>query len=124
MPTRRRLPPDRIGLTAKRSSGNTEFYLTVNFYPGTSEPGEVFLVLSKTGSDMGGMADLWATSVSLALQFGVPWPTLEAKFLHTRFGMYSTPDDPSVGHAFAKTISELIAAKAAIDAENNSSKSS
>lgn len=110
-PNRRRLPVDRDGMTAKRTSGNTEFYVTVNFYPGTADPGEVFLVLAKTGSEMNGFADLWATTISIALQYGVPWEALADKFRFTRFGTFSSPEDPSIGHAVAQAVTEIVAAR-------------
>lgn len=110
-PHRRRLPDNRNGLTAKRTSGNIEFYVTVNFYPDSADPGEVFLVLAKTGSELGGFADLWSMTISLALQHGVQWPALADKFRYTRFGTYSTTEDPSIGHAVAVAVDEIIEAR-------------
>jgi ribonucleoside-diphosphate reductase alpha chain len=48
-------------------------------------PGEIFLVMAKEGSTISGLMDAFATSVSLALQYGVPLKALIDKFSHMRF---------------------------------------
>jgi len=48
-------------------------------------PGEIFLVMAKEGSTISGLMDAFATSISLALQYGVPLKALIDKFSHMRF---------------------------------------
>jgi ribonucleoside-diphosphate reductase alpha chain len=82
--TRRRLPDERRALTHKFSIAGHEGYLTVGMYD-DGNPGELFCVMSKEGSVVSGLMDAFATSVSLALQHGVPLKILVDKFVHTRF---------------------------------------
>lgn len=107
-PIRNRLPDIRSGSTIKGQSCGIEFYVTVNFYDDTAQPGEVFVVMSKTGSDLSGFADALALTMSVALQYGVPWETLRNKYMHTRFGHNSTREDPSIVHAIACRVDEAI----------------
>jgi ribonucleoside-diphosphate reductase alpha chain len=95
-PFRRKLPDERQSLTHKFSVGGHEGYLTVGLYPDNS-PGEIFITMSKEGSVVSGLMDSFATSISLALQYGVPLRTLVEKFMHTRFepsGFTGNPDIP------------------------------
>jgi ribonucleoside-diphosphate reductase alpha chain len=84
MVKRRRLPPERKALTHKFFVGGHEGYLTVGlFEDGT--PGELFCTMAKEGSTISGLMDVFATAISLALQYGVPLRVLVEKFSHTRF---------------------------------------
>ena len=49
------------------------------------KPGEIFLVMAKEGSTISGLMDAFATSISMALQYGVPLEALVEKFSHVRF---------------------------------------
>jgi ribonucleoside-diphosphate reductase alpha chain len=102
---RRRLPDERRSITHKFSIGGHEGYLTVGMYDDGS-PGELFVVMAKEGSVVSGLMDSFATSVSLALQYGVPLRVLVDKFSHTRFepsGFTGNPDIP-----IAKSITDYI----------------
>jgi ribonucleoside-diphosphate reductase alpha chain len=95
-PLRRKLPDERQSLTHKFSVGGHEGYLTIGLYP-EGAPGEIFITMSKEGSVVSGLMDSFATSISLALQYGVPLKTLVDKFMHTRFepsGFTGNPDIP------------------------------
>jgi ribonucleoside-diphosphate reductase alpha chain len=81
---RRRLPDTRQSITHKFSVGGQEGYITVGMYD-DGTPGELFCVMAKEGSVVSGLMDCFATSVSIALQFGVPLQILVNKFAHTRF---------------------------------------
>ncbi len=83
-PSRRKLPEERQAVTHKFSVGGHEGYITVGMYEDGS-PGEMFLVMAKEGSTISGLMDTIATSVSIALQYGVPLQTLVDKFTHMRF---------------------------------------
>jgi ribonucleoside-diphosphate reductase alpha chain len=83
-PKRRRLPNERQALTHKFSVAGHEGYITVGLYD-DGMPGEVFITMSKEGSTISGLMDSLATSISLALQYGVPLSVLVDKFTHMRF---------------------------------------
>ncbi len=48
-------------------------------------PGEIFITMAKQGSTIAGLMDAFATSISIALQYGVPLEDLCTKFSHMRF---------------------------------------
>jgi len=83
-PHRRRLPSERAAVTHKFEISGHEGYITVGLYP-EGQPGEIFLKMAKEGSTVSGLMDTFATSVSLALQYGVPLRDLVNKFAHVRF---------------------------------------
>ncbi len=83
-PVRRRLPDDRPAITHKFSIAGHKGYITVGMYE-DGTPGEVFLVMAKEGSTISGLMDAFATSISYALQYGVPLKVLIDKFSHMRF---------------------------------------
>lgn len=93
-PYRRKLPDERPALTHKFSIGGLEGYITVGLFPDNS-PGEVFISVSKQGTTLSGLADGFATLLSLALQYGVPLEDLVRKFSYMRFepmGYTTNPD--------------------------------
>lgn len=83
-PDRRRLPDVRQAITHKFAISGLKGYLTVGLFEDGS-PGEVFLVVAKEGSTLSGIMDAFATTVSLALQYGVPLEALVKKFTYVRF---------------------------------------
>ena len=83
-PYRRRLPDERNAITHKFSIAGHEGYLTVGLFE-DGMPGEIFIVMAKEGSTLSGIMDGFATSISLALQYGVPLSALASKFSHMRF---------------------------------------
>ena len=84
-PIRKRLPDERPSITHKFSIAGHEGYLTIGLYPDTQMPGEIFITMAKEGSTVSGMMDAFATSISIALQYGVPVEDLCNKFCHMRF---------------------------------------
>jgi ribonucleoside-diphosphate reductase alpha chain len=102
---RRRLPDERASITHKFSIGGHEGYMTVGMYE-DGTPGELFVVMAKEGSVVSGLMDGFATSVSMALQYGVPLQVLCEKFSHTRYepsGFTGNADIP-----IAKSITDYI----------------
>jgi ribonucleoside-diphosphate reductase alpha chain len=83
-PHRRRLPAERTAVTHKFDINGHEGYITVGLYP-DGQPGEIFLKMAKEGSTVSGLMDSFATTVSVALQYGVPLRDLVNKFAHVRF---------------------------------------
>ncbi|XXF75614.1 vitamin B12-dependent ribonucleotide reductase [Myxococcaceae bacterium GXIMD 01537] len=102
---RRRLPDERQSITHKFSIGGHEGYLTVGMYEDGSA-GELFVVMAKEGSVVSGLMDSFATSVSLALQYGVPLQVLVDKFSHTRFEPSGFTGNPAI--PIAKSITDYI----------------
>ena len=95
-PHRRRLPSERTAVTHKFEINGHEGYITVGLYP-DGQPGEIFLKMAKEGSTISGLMDTLATSVSLALQYGVPLRDVVNKFAHVRFepsGFTGNPEIP------------------------------
>ena len=95
-PHRRRLPSERTAVTHKFDIAGHEGYITVGLYP-DGQPGEIFLKMAKEGSTISGLMDTLATSVSLALQYGVPLKDVVNKFAHVRFepsGFTGNPEIP------------------------------
>jgi ribonucleoside-diphosphate reductase alpha chain len=104
-PYRRRLPAERTAITHKFDVAGHEGYITVGLYP-DGTPGEIFLKMAKEGSTISGLMDTFATTVSVALQYGVPLHDLVHKFAHVRFepsGFTSNPEIP-----IAKSIVDYI----------------
>ncbi len=83
-PRRERLEDTRQSITHKFSIAGHEGYLCVGLYP-DGRPGEIFITMAKEGSTIGGIMDSFGTSLSIALQYGVPLEVLVKKFSHTRF---------------------------------------
>ena len=104
-PLRRRLPDTRASKTHKFNVAGHEGYLTVGLHD-DGTPGELFITMAKEGSTIGGLMDSLGTSISVALQYGVPVESLVNKFTHQRFepaGMTHNPDIP-----FAKSLVDYI----------------
>lgn len=97
-PYRRRLPDERLSLTHKFSIAGLDGYITVGMYH-DGKPGEIFITVAKQGSVINGLMDAFATSVSIALQYGVPLEVLVSKFAHVRFEPSGYSSNPAVGYA-------------------------
>jgi ribonucleoside-diphosphate reductase alpha chain len=95
-PYRHRLPVERSAITHKFDVAGHEGYITVGLYE-DGQPGEIFLKMAKEGSTISGLMDTFATTVSVALQYGVPLHDLVFKFAHVRFepsGFTANPEIP------------------------------
>jgi ribonucleoside-diphosphate reductase alpha chain len=104
-PARRKLPDERHSITHKFSIAGHEGYITVGMYE-DGKPGEIFLVMAKEGSTISGLMDAFATSISMALQYGVPLEALVEKFSHVRFEPSGFTKNPEV--PYAKSITDYI----------------
>ncbi len=105
-PVRRKMPQERQSITHKFSIAGHEGYITAGMYE-DGTVGEIFLTdIGKEGSTLRGMMNAFATSISIALQYGVPLETLVRKFSYMRFdpeGMTNNPEIP-----FAKSMPDYI----------------
>ena len=104
-PVRRHLPVERHSITHKFSVAGHEGYLTIGMYE-DGQPGEIFIVMAKEGSTLSGVMDSFATTCSMALQYGVPLKVLVDKFTHTRFEPSGYTSNPQV--PYAKSIMDYI----------------
>lgn len=97
---RKRMPVERAAIVHKFVVGDQEGYLTVGLYP-DGTPGEIFVVVSKEGSTIAGLTQVFATSVSLALQYGVPLSELVDKFQHVSFEPAGVTPNPEIRYAYS-----------------------
>jgi ribonucleoside-diphosphate reductase alpha chain len=104
-PLRRRLPDERKAVTHKFQVGTFKGYITVGVYD-DGTPGELFVTMSKEGSVISGLADAFATSVSIGLQYGVPLQVLVNKFVHMRFEPSGYTNNPNI--RIAKSLIDYI----------------
>ncbi len=104
-PIRRKLPDERQSITHKFSIGGHEGYITVGLYEDNT-PGEIFITMAKEGSTISGLMDSFATTVSYALQYGVPLKFFVDKFSHVRFEPSGWTGNPQV--PYAKSIMDYI----------------
>lgn len=107
---RTKLPENRWGITRKARACGMKYYVTVNFYPDTVVPAEVFCRIAKEGSVIAGFIEALMITISIALQYSVPWDVLYDKYLHQ---IFEPRDDKnsSLVDAMGKTISEVIKIK-------------
>ncbi len=97
LPARRETVRQRVKIYGAKGPFN--LYVDVGFFDqARTEPGEVFMVLQKTGSEVRAMLDSIARTVSLGLQHGVPLETFVNLYLGTRF----EPAGPVQGHEHIK----------------------
>jgi len=104
-PARKKLPDERQAITHKFSISGHEGYITVGLYE-NGQPGEIFMVMNKEGSVISGLMNSFATSISIALQYGVPLKILVNKFVHSRFEPSGFTSNPNI--RIAKSIVDYI----------------
>ena len=104
-PARKKLPDERKAITHKFSISGHEGYITVGLYE-SGQPGEIFMVMNKEGSVISGLMNSFATSISIALQYGVPLKILVNKFVHSRFEPSGFTSNPNI--RIAKSIVDYI----------------
>lgn len=83
-PPRFRLPSPRPAIVHRIDVDGREFYVTVGFYddPGLqANPAEIFIVTANMQAKaVNAVLQSWAVSLSMHLQYGVPWKKLHEKF--------------------------------------------
>ena len=100
-PDRKKLPKRRVGHTIKmtiKGSPDTDIYLTTGEYEDGSL-GEIFLRVSKQGSTLAGLMDVFAIAISIGLQNGVPLSVYENVFKGIRFEPRGDTDMPDIPKA-------------------------
>jgi hypothetical protein len=71
-----------------------DYFVTLGYYE-DGRLGEVFVCEQREGSTVGALLDALSVSVSVGLQYGIPWEVFEVKFAHQVFeprGMTDSPD--------------------------------
>jgi ribonucleoside-diphosphate reductase alpha chain len=106
MAERKKLPKERSGTTYEikiprpgHRNGDLEMWVTINLFPDTGRPGEIFIKSDRSGSMASGALDAVAMSLSIAWQYGVPFEQSMSKFVNMRFepeGMTGNPEFPIV----------------------------
>jgi ribonucleoside-diphosphate reductase alpha chain len=97
-PVRRKLPNERQSITKKFRIAGHDGYIHVGLYE-DGEPGELFLKMSKEGSTLSGLLDVFATTVSYALQYGVPLQDMVDKFKNIKFEPAGYTGDKDIPYA-------------------------
>ncbi len=92
---KRKLPAKRSGITVSARIGNQKIWLRTGEYP-DGRLAEIFIDMYKEGAGFRSMLNLFAVSVSIALQYGVPLEKLVDKFTFTRFEPSGMTDHPNV----------------------------
>ena len=99
------MPATRNSITHRFEVCGHKGYFTVGLYD-DGTPGELFIVMAKEGSTIGGLMDCFGTAISLCLQYGAAVKDLAGKFTHVRFepsGFTKNPDIP-----YAKSLIDYI----------------
>ncbi len=92
---KRRLPAKRNGLTISAKIGNQQIWLRTGEYP-DGRLAEVFIDMYKEGAAFRSILNMFAISVSMGLQYGVPLEKFIENFVFTRFEPAGMTDHPNV----------------------------
>ncbi len=92
---KRRLPAKRSGITVSTKIGNQQLWLRTGEYP-DGRLAEIFIDMYKEGAGFRSMLNMFAISVSMGLQFGVPLEKFVENFVFTRFEPAGMTDHPNV----------------------------
>jgi len=113
---RRRLPDERPSITHRFCVSGHKGYINVGMYE-DGAPGEVFIVMAKTGSTISGLMDCFSIAISMGLQYGVPLEAFARKFVGQRFDPRGFTTNPEIKEATSimDYIFQWLAAKFDID---------
>lgn len=92
---KRRLPAKRSGITVAANIGNQQIWLRTGEYP-DGRLAEIFIDMYKEGAGFRSMLNLFAISISMGLQYGVPLEKYVENFVFTRFEPSGMTDHPNV----------------------------
>lgn len=81
---RRKLNATRQSITHRFTLEQQDYYITVGLFA-NGDPGEVFIIASKSGSSTQGYLNTIGTLLSYSLQYGVPLGSIVEKLVGTRF---------------------------------------
>ena len=92
---KRKLPAKRSGITVSAKVGNQQIWLRTGEYP-DGRLAEIFIDMYKEGAAFRSMLNMFAISVSMGLQYGVPLEKYIDNFTFTRFEPAGMTDHPNV----------------------------
>lgn len=92
---KRRLPSKRSGITVSAKVGNQQIWLRTGEYP-DGKLAEIFVDMYKEGAAFRSILNMFAISVSMGLQYGVPLEKYVENFVFTRFDPAGMTDHPNV----------------------------
>lgn len=103
--SQRALPDRRQNVTHKVTIGGSKIYLTVGFYDeASSEVGEIFIAMERTGSERRWLMDEVARLASKLLQHGCDLETMAEGWVGTK----GSPSGPVQGDAQIKNCSSVL----------------
>jgi ribonucleoside-diphosphate reductase alpha chain len=92
---KRKLPSKRSGITVATKIGNQQIWLRTGEYP-DGRLAEIFIDMYKEGAAVRGLLNMFAISVSMGLQYGVPLEKYVENFVFTRFEPSGFTDHPNI----------------------------
>ncbi len=92
---KRRLPSKRSGITVAAKVGNQQIWLRTGEYP-DGRVAEIFVDMYKEGATVRSLLNMFAISVSMGLQYGVPLEKFVENFVFTKFEPAGFTDHPNV----------------------------
>lgn len=92
---KRKVPAKRSGITVSSKIGNQKVWMRTGEYP-DGRLAEIFIDMYKEGAAYQSLLNMFAISISVALQFGVPLEKLVDKFIFTRFEPAGMTDHPNI----------------------------
>jgi ribonucleoside-diphosphate reductase alpha chain len=92
---KRKLPSKRSGITVAARIANQQIFLRTGEYP-DGRLAEIFVDMYKEGAGFRSMLNMFAISVSMGLQYGVPLEKYVENFTFTRFEPAGMTDHPNV----------------------------
>ncbi len=92
---KRRLPAKRSGITVAAKVGNQQIWLRTGEYP-DGKLAEIFIDMYKEGAAVRSLLNMFAVSVSMGLQYGVPLEKYVENFVFTRFEPSGFTDHPNI----------------------------
>ncbi len=92
---KRKLPAKRSGITVTARIGNQQIWLRTGEYP-DGRLAEIFIDMYKEGAGFRSMLNMFAISVSMGLQYGVPLEKYVENFVFTRFEPAGMTDHPNI----------------------------
>src|SRR3989339_313821 len=92
---KRRLPVKRSGITVAVKIGNQQIWLRTGEYP-DGKVAEIFIDMYKEGATVRSLLNMFAISVSMGLQYGVPLEKYVENFVFTRFEPSGFTDHPNI----------------------------
>lgn len=92
---KRKLPAKRGGITVAAKVGNQQIWLRTGEYP-DGKLAEIFIDMYKEGATVRSLLNMFAISVSMGLQYGVPLEKYVENFVFTSFAPAGFTDHPNV----------------------------